>query len=105
MSKILDCNNVAYPEFTKGKVISCKAEKGAVPENSVFALVLAVKGNKKPLPGQFYMLHALKSDVLLGRPISVFHSEQKKDYVEITFLILEKAQAQKNFAALKKTMK
>ena len=37
MGKFLDCNNVAYPEFTKGKVISCKAEKGAKPENSVFA--------------------------------------------------------------------
>lgn len=102
MSKILDCNNVAYPEFTKGKVIFCKAEKGAKPENSIFALVLAVKGDKKPLPGQFYMLHALKSDVLLGRPISVFHSEQKKDYVEITFLILEKGKGTQELCNLEK---
>ena len=48
------------------------------------------------------MLHALKSDVLLGRPISVFHSEQKKDYVEITFLILEKGTGTKELCHLAK---
>mgnify|MGYP001095768512 FL=1 len=73
MEKFFDCNNVAYPEFTKGSVVSCKATKGAFPENSVYTLVLAVSGEKKPQPGQFYMLHPLKSDTLLGRPISVFH--------------------------------
>lgn len=102
MGKIYDCNNVAYPEFTKGKVISCKAVKGAKPENSVFSLILAVSGKKKPLPGQFYMLHALKSDTLLGRPISVFHSEEKKDHVEITFLILEKGVGTKELCRLAK---
>lgn len=101
MGKIYDCNNVAYPEFTKGKVISCKAEKGAKPEKSVFALILSVFGKKKPLPGQFYMLHALKSDTLLGRPISVFHSEEKKDHVEITFLILQKGAGTKELCNLK----
>ncbi len=102
MKKIYDCNNVAYPEFTKGRVISCKAEKGVRPDNSVFALVLAVSGDKLPMPGQFYMLHATKSDVLLGRPISVFHSEQKKDHVEITFLILQKGEGTKELCRLQK---
>jgi dihydroorotate dehydrogenase (NAD+) catalytic subunit len=102
MEKFFDCNNVAYPEFTKGSVVSCKATKGAFPENSVYTLVLAVSGEKKPQPGQFYMLHPLKSDTLLGRPISVFHFEQKKGFVEITFLILVKGIGTKELSALQK---
>ena len=86
----------------KGSVVSCKATKGAFPENSVYTLVLAVSGEKKPQPGQFYMLHPLKSDTLLGRPISVFHFEQKKGFVEITFLILVKGIGTKELSALQK---
>ena len=39
-----------------------------------------------PLPGQFFMLRAYYSGVLLGRPISVYRSDEKT----ITFLILKK---------------
>ncbi|MCQ2580507.1 MAG: dihydroorotate dehydrogenase [Treponemataceae bacterium] len=102
MGKIYDCNNVAYPEFAKGTVVSCTPVEGAFPQKSVYALVLDVKGERKPQPGQFYMLHAIKSDTLLGRPISVFHAEQKNGFVEITFLILVKGKGTKELCALNK---
>ena len=43
-----------------------------------------------PLPGQFYMLRAERSGVLLGRPVSVFHAEARTDEIEVQFLILVK---------------
>ena len=81
-----DCRGVPYPVFAQGEVINCKAVKGAVPENSVFELNVSIKNAEKPVPGQFYMLHAVRSDVLLGRPISVFHATENT----VTFLILVK---------------
>ena len=38
-----------------------------------------------PLPGQFYMLRAERSLVLLGRPISVFHAEERADEIEVQY--------------------
>ena len=38
-----------------------------------------------PLPGQFYMLRAERSGVLLGRPVSVFHAEERADEIEVQY--------------------
>lgn len=102
MSKdIFDCNGVPYPEFTRGTVTYCDKLSGAVPEGSVYCLKLFIKGERKPVPGQFYMLHPVKSDCLLARPISVFHAEQKGDSVEVTFLILIKSTGTIELCSLK----
>ena len=53
-----------------------------------------------PLPGQFYMLRAERSSVLLGRPISVFHAEEKADAIDVQFLILVKGRGTKELCAL-----
>ncbi len=103
MSKeIFDCNGIPYPEFTRGTVTYCGTLEGAVPAGSVYCLKISVKGERKPVPGQFYMLHPVKSDCLLARPISVFHSEQKGDSVEVTFLILVKGTGTIELCSLKK---
>ena len=90
-----DCQGLPYPVFAKGVVSECAPLVGAVPFGSVYSLkVLLEAGSQEPAAGQFYMLHAVRSDVLLGRPISVFHSEvlseEEGRRVELTFLILLK---------------
>lgn len=100
-NNITDCNGIPYPEFTRGTVSYCGLLKGAVPEGSVYCLKLLIKGERKPVPGQFYMLHPVKSDCLLARPISVFHAEQKGDSVEVTFLILVKGTGTVELCSLK----
>lgn len=97
-----DCQGVPYPVYAQGAVSYCGVVKGAVPEKSVYELrVTLPSGATEPAAGQFYMLHALRSNTLLGRPISVFHSEQKKDgSVEITFLILVKGNGTKELCSL-----
>ncbi|MCR4954484.1 MAG: dihydroorotate dehydrogenase [Treponema sp.] len=88
-----------YPVYAQGVVSYCGAVESAVPYKSVYLLKIALAGGEAggsqnaqlPAPGQFYMLHALRSDVLLGRPISVYHVEQNDDgLVEVFFLILVK---------------
>lgn len=98
-----DCQGIPYPVFAQGKVSYCAAVKGAVPENSVYELrVVLDKGSPDPAAGQFYMLHAVNSSSLLGRPISVYYSEKKKDgSVEIYFLILVKGDGTKILCSLK----
>ncbi len=54
-----------------------------------------------PLPGQFYMLRAERSGVLLGRPVSVFHVEERGDEIEVQFLILVKGRGTRELCALK----
>ncbi|MCR4823205.1 MAG: dihydroorotate dehydrogenase [Treponema sp.] len=49
-----------------------------------------MKKGPQPGAGQFYLLRAVKSGVLLGRPVSVYMSEEKSDGVAIEFLILKK---------------
>ncbi|MFC2616299.1 MAG: dihydroorotate dehydrogenase, partial [Treponema sp.] len=92
MDDIKDCRGIPYPVYTAGRVCGCAAVLGAKPEKSVFLLKLFIKQDKSqvPLPGQFYMLRSMKSKLLLGRPISVFHAEEKLDGAEIQFLILKK---------------
>lgn len=103
-----DCEGVPYPVVAEGFVTYCKPLVGAVPFGSVYQLKIMLSGYtnesiidsvsvaesneiQEPAAGQFYMLHALRSNVLLGRPISVYHSEKTMlGDTEITFLILVK---------------
>lgn len=94
---ITDCKNETIPLFAIGKVVSCKTVPGSLPENSVFELIISVEGKENflPNPGQFYMLQAVKGKSLLGRPISVYHTEiisktSDKVFANIHFLILKK---------------
>ena len=100
-----DCQGVPYPVFAKGVVSECAPVVGAVPFGSVYSLkILLEAGSQEPAAGQFYMLHAVRSDVLLGRPISVYHSEVLSDEdgcrVELTFLILLKGKGTKELCSL-----
>ena len=100
-----DCQGIPYPVYAEGFVTYCKPVVGAVPYGSVYKLKIMLSGYpddntfsdvpptevQEPAAGQFYMLHAVRSNVLLGRPISVYNSE--KTYfgeTEVTFLILVK---------------
>lgn len=51
-----------------------------------------------PLPGQFFMLKAYGSGTLLGRPISVYHS----DNASVRFLILQKGRGTTELCGLRK---
>ena len=100
-----DCQGIPYPVFAKGVVSECAPLVGAVPFVSVYSLkVLLEAGSQEPAAGQFYMLHAVRSDVLLGRPVSVYHSEvlSQEDgcRVELTFLILLKGKGTKELCSL-----
>ena len=100
-----DCQGVPYPVFAKGVVSECAPVVGAVPFGSVYLLkVLLEAGSQEPAAGQFYMLHAVRSDVLLGRPISVFHSEvlgaEDGNRIELSFLILLKGKGTKELCSL-----
>ena len=98
-----DCQGLPYPVFAEGVVSESSVESDAIPFGSVYSLkVLLEQGSQEPAAGQFYMLHAVRSDVLLGRPISVYHSEKKADdSVELTFLILVKGKGTKELCSLK----
>lgn len=102
MDDIKDCRGIPYPVYTAGRVCGCAAVLGAKPEKSVFLLKLFIKQDKSqvPLPGQFYMLRSIKSKLLLGRPISVFHAEEKLDGAEIQFLILKKGKGTSELCSL-----
>ena len=99
-----DCQGVPYPVFAKGVVSECAPVVGAVPFGSVYILkVLLEAGSQEPAAGQFYMLNAVRSDVLLGRPVSVYHSEvlvDEENRVEISFLILLKGKGTKELCSL-----
>ncbi len=98
-----DCQGLPYPVYGTGNVSSVCAVKGAVPEKSVYELkVVMAKGSQEPAAGQFYMLHPVRSNVLLGRPISVYFSEKNADgTVEITFLILLKGKGTEELCNLR----
>lgn len=97
-----DCNGIPYPVFTTGTVTLCASVDGAKPEGSVFLLKIETTdtGARMPLPGQFFMLRSAKSQMLLARPISVFHSEETKHGVETSFLILLKGKGTKELCFL-----
>ena len=97
-----DCQGIPYPVFAEGQVSECSVVSGAIPFGSVNLLKIRLEqGSQEPAAGQFYMLHAVRSDVLLGRPISVFHSESRDDgSVEISFLILLKGKGTRELCSL-----
>lgn len=97
-----DCQGVPYPVFAKGEVTDCAFVVGAIPFGSVSLLKVRLEaGSQEPAAGQFYMLHAIRSDVLLGRPISIYHAEKKADgSVELSFLILLKGKGTRELCSL-----
>jgi dihydroorotate dehydrogenase (NAD+) catalytic subunit len=97
-----DCQGIPYPVFAKGEVTDCAFVVGAIPFGSVSLLKVRLEsGSQEPAAGQFYMLHAIRSDVLLGRPISIYHSEKKADgSVELSFLILLKGKGTRELCSL-----
>jgi len=103
-----DCQGIPYPVYAKGVVVECEPVNGAIPAASVYKLKLLLEpGSQEPAAGQFYMLHAVRSNVLLGRPVSVYHSEivkegNTKDCVELSFLILIKGKGTKELCSLYK---
>ncbi len=94
MEPVTDCSGSPVPAYITGKVTFCGKEKGAAPEGSVWLLKLDIRGKEAvlPLAGQFYMLRAMKTGVLLGRPISIFHAKKTIHGAELQFLILLKGQ-------------
>ncbi len=122
---IKDCHGEPLPVYAQGFVSECIPVVGAIPFGSVYSLkVLLTSGAKfgadgrlqggEPAAGQFYMLHAIRSDVLLGRPISVYHSctltaedsqelygtEKYAGAIELTFLILLKGKGTRELCSL-----
>lgn len=99
-----NCSGEDLPVFTVGKVSRINEVKGAIPEGSVYNLLLEVKSAKKPRPGQFYLLRSVKSGLLLGRPISVYHSDfdEKSDLLRLEFLILRKGKGTEELCTLEK---
>ena len=102
MKQITDCNGIPYPVFTTGTVASCESVPGAKPNGSVFCLKINTIGEnaRLPLPGQFFMLRSEKSQLLLARPISVFHAEKTSCGAQISFLILLKGKGTKELCSL-----
>ena len=124
-----DCQGNPYPVYAEGLVVSCNVVKEAVPANSVYELKVKIcdradgddghpgasiptkrsdfssqasNSLQEPAAGQFYMLHAVRSDVLLGRPISVFDSKKNEDgSLTITFLILVKGKGTVELTSLR----
>jgi len=102
MKTFKDCQGLPYPVFAQGNVSFCGAVDGAVPYKSVYLLKIKLGDDSQiPAPGQFYMLHALRSDVLLGRPISIYHVQKDDDGVtELSFLILVKGKGTRELCSL-----
>lgn len=113
MSETKDCQGNTIPVYAKGEVSNLSIVKGAIPEGSVFSLKVKLTTREKsfPKPGQFYMIRATKGKTLLGRPISVFHSEISKPNKEnpklsdgqIEFLILKKGKGTEELCSLEKS--
>lgn len=104
-----NCSGEVLPIFAVAQVSRINEVKGAVPSGSVYNLLLSVcdcasKQAKKPFPGQFYLLRSVKSGLLLGRPISVYHSEfdEKSGLLSLEFLILRKGKGTEELCALEK---
>ena len=85
------------PVFGTANVFSCEKIT-----NDVYKLVLKADC-PMPVPGQFFMLKANPSNVMLARPISVFMSHKDSDGLSvIEFLILLKGQGTKELCSLEK---
>lgn len=112
MAETKDCHGNTIPVYAQGTVSANTIVKGAVPEGSVFSIKVNVTAKQKSLPiaGQFYMLRATKGKCLLGRPISVYHTdilgesktEKGKFDASIEFLILKKGKGTTELCELEK---
>jgi len=91
-SKTLSCEGLPLPVFTTGKVNFVSEVENAVPKGSVWLLKVDSNDAQQPIAGQFYLIKAKKSGVLLSRPISVYSSSKKENGVEVEFMILKKGQ-------------
>lgn len=102
MKELTDCNGIPYPIYAIGTVTMCGTVEGANPQGSVYMLKVEVteENAQLPLAGQFYMLRAMKTGILLGRPISIFHAEKTPHGVELQFLILLKGKGTAELCAL-----
>ncbi|MCR5125558.1 MAG: dihydroorotate dehydrogenase [Treponema sp.] len=111
MSETVNCEGLPLPVFTVASVSNVCEVEGASPKGSVFFLKLKANPTKnddgstkyapKPLPGQFYLLKAKRSETLLGRPISVYASYPYSDgSVIIEFLILKKGEGTSELVSL-----
>lgn len=90
-----------YPVFSEAKVLSCQVVEGARPLGSVYKLTLETQ--KQGMSGQFFMLRSKKSQNLLARPISIYHSEKiDNGCALVSFLILLKGRGTKELVSLKK---
>ena len=89
---IKNCEGIPYPVYVGGFVKECKSVENAVPKNSVYELTVQIEeSDVEPAAGQFYMIHAERSNCLLGRPISIFDAEKIDGKVVLKFLILLKS--------------
>ena len=106
MAEVKSCSGEVLPVFAKGTVSGCSAVNGAVPSKSVWYLKVNIQSeNSKtvpcPKPGQFYMLKASKSGVLLGRPVSVYgYRCISETDISVEFLILKKRKGTQELVSL-----
>ena len=102
----MNCDKETIPIFCEAQVEDCQSVKEAVPSGSVFLLTVSFSAqeNSVPAPGQFFMLRAKPSKVLLARPISVFEviPHTSIGYTQIKFMILKKGQGTEELCTLKK---
>lgn len=102
----MNCDKKTIPIFCEAQVEDCQNVEEAVPSGSVFLLTVSFSAqeNSVPVPGQFFMLRAKPSKVLLARPISVFEviPHTSMGYTQVKFMILKKGQGTEELCALKK---
>lgn len=102
----MNCDKETIPIFCEAQVEDCQSVEEAVPSGSVFLLTVSFSAqeNSVPAPGQFFMLRAKPSKVLLARPISVFEAipHTSMEYTQVKFMILKKGQGTEELCALKK---
>lgn len=101
MKPVTDCKGSPLPIFTKGVVQQCAVVASARPTHSVYLLSVSVcASDPVPIAGQFYLLRAVPSGVLLGRPISVYLSHKHADGMTLDFLILKKGAGTQELCSL-----
>lgn len=102
----MNCDKETIPIFCEAQIEDCQSVKEAVPSGNVFLLTasFSAQENSVPAPGQFFMLRAKPSKVLLARPISVFEviPHTGMGYTQVKFMILKKGQGTEELCALKK---
>ena len=94
-----NCEGIPYPTYGVGRVWDCYPVDGAEPKNSVYCLKIQTR--QFPSAGQFFMIRPKNTNMVLSRPISVFHVENLGDIKEIHFLILVKGKGTKELCNLR----